>query len=166
MRKVLKCALVALTTIVAASCARDPNMVKREHVQRGDVYMAEKKYHEAIIEYRGAVQADPRFGEARKKLGEAYVKTDDPAGAFSEYVRAADLLPDDVDVQLKTAGLLQLAGRFEDAKARAEQALKKAPGNIDAQLLVGSALLGLKDPDAAIAQIQEATRLDPGAGRL
>ena len=34
-------------------------------------YFAQKKYHEAIVQYRNAVQQDARFGEARYKLAEA-----------------------------------------------------------------------------------------------
>ena len=35
---------------------------------RGDEYFEQKKYKEAIVEYRNAVQQDPRFAEARRKL--------------------------------------------------------------------------------------------------
>ncbi len=50
---------------VAAGCSKDPEVAKREYLRSGDAYVEEKKYKEAIIEYRNAVQQDPRFGEAR-----------------------------------------------------------------------------------------------------
>ena len=55
-------------------------------------------------------------------------------------------MPDDNDVQLSAGNLLQLAGRFDEAKAKADQILTKDPPNVEAQLLRGSTLVGLKDP--------------------
>ena len=46
------------------------------------------------MQYRNALQQDPRFGEARLKLADAYVQAGDPQSAYREYVRAADLLPE------------------------------------------------------------------------
>jgi tetratricopeptide (TPR) repeat protein len=57
--------------------------------------------------------------------------------------------------------MLLLAGRFEDAKARARRALENDPANIKAQILLGNALAGLKDFDGAINEVEEALKLDP-----
>ena len=50
------------------------------------------------------------------------------SGAFRvnaerEYVNAADLLPNDADLQVRAGLFLAAAGRMEEAKARAERAL-------------------------------------------
>ena len=63
--------LFGLVILVAASCSKDPETVKRLYVESGDRYAAEKKYAEAIIQYRNAVATDERFGEARFKLAAA-----------------------------------------------------------------------------------------------
>ena len=94
--------LVALGT----SCAKDPEVAKREYVRSGDEFVAQKKYREAIIEYRNAVAADARFGEARLKLGEAYLQVGEMQNAAGQYIRAADLMPDNLEAQLKAAHLL------------------------------------------------------------
>src|SRR5688572_7136581 len=93
-----------------AACSKDPEVAKREYVRSGDAYFAEKKYKEAVIEYRNAVQQDPMFGEARFKLAETYQKLNDARNAYGEYIRAADLLPNDVEAQSKAAIML-LASR-------------------------------------------------------
>ena len=116
----------AIALVVAAACSRDPETAKREYVKSGDGYMRDHKVAEAIVQYRNAVQQDPRFGEARKKLAEAYEQSGDVRSAFVEYVRASDLLPADVALQVKAGNLLLLVGQFEDARARALQALKQA----------------------------------------
>lgn len=166
MRRYLAAILLsALSGLAVISCRSNPEAIYRAHVERGDNYLAEKKYDEAIIEYRGALQADPRSGEAHTKLGQAYLQSGDGANALSEYARAADLLPDDDDVAVKAADLLRLAGRFEDARTRAESVLSRHPQNAQAQLVVGLTLLGLKDLDGAIREVEEAVNLDPKVGR-
>ena len=66
----------------------------------------QKKYAEAVVEYRNAIQQDPKFGMARYKLAETYMQLNQPAEAFREYMRAADLLPDNVEAQVKAARML------------------------------------------------------------
>ena len=153
--------VVCVAALLAASCSTDPEVAKREHLEKGDRYVAEQKFPEATIEYRNAIVADPRFGEARLKLGDAYMKANQPANALPEYVRAADLLPDNSDAQLKAGNLLLLAGKFEDAKARADKALAVTPRSVDAQLMKGTALAGLRDLDAAMKEVEAAIQDDP-----
>ena len=76
-------------------------------------------------------------------------------------MRAADVLTNRVDVQLKAGALLLISGRFDDAKVRAEKALAVSPQDVDAHILLGNALAGLKNTDGAIAEVQEAIRLAP-----
>jgi tetratricopeptide (TPR) repeat protein len=126
----------------------------------GDQYFTAGRFAEAIIQYRSAVQNDPRAGDARTKLAEAFLRVGDIGNGLKEYVRAADLLQDPA-VQVKAGNLLLLAGRFDDAKARAGNVLTRDPGDVDAQLLFANALAGLRDVDAAVAQIEEALRIAP-----
>ena len=162
---VARICLLMVAAAVVGSCGKISGVDKTTHAERGDKYAAEKKYKEAIIEYRGAIQQDPRFGEARYKLAEAYVQVNDLQNAFREYMRAADLLPASLEAQLKAGSFLLLAGQFEDAKTRAGKALAIDPKHIGTQILLGNAMAGLKDLDGAIAEIEEAVQLDPTQSR-
>ena len=82
-------------------------------------------------------------------------------GRSREYVRAADLLPADVNAQVKAGGLLLRAGQFEDAKARVEKALALDAKNVDAQVLLGNTLAGLKDLDGASRGVSGSPRAEP-----
>ena len=158
------CALLTVATIAAAGCSRDPSVRKAKYLESGDRYVAEGKYSSAVIEYRNAVDLDRLWGDARKRLAEAYARMGDGPHALEEYVRAADLLPNDVPLQL-TAGTYLLAARKpEDALARADNVLKQQPDNIQAHLLRGNALAGLSSFDDALKAIEEAIRLDPDRG--
>src|SRR5207253_463236 len=90
----------------------------------------------------------------------------DQANAYREAIRAADLLPDNADAQVKAGNFLLLNQHFDDARTRALALLKKNPKSVDAQILLGNALAGMKDFDAAVAQIQEALSLDPEESRI
>lgn len=153
---------VALT-LVAFGCSKDPNVAKQEHFGRAEKYAAGGKLPEAIIEYRNAVQLDPRFGQARYRLAEAYAQQGNAPAAFGEYVRAADLL-DDAEVQMKAGSLLMLAGRYEDAKARAAIVLAKQPDDTAALILRANAMAGLKDLDGAAKEMERAIAADPNRG--
>ena len=119
----------------AVACAKSPERARREFVESGDRLAARKEYRQAIVQYRNALQHDPRFGEARVKLADTYVQAGDPQSALSEYVRAADLLRDDMKAQMKAATFLLAAEQFEDARVRVARVLKKEPKNVDALVL-------------------------------
>lgn len=155
------CAAIVVTM---AACGGDPATEKAAHVARADAFVSEGKLPEAIIELRAAVQIDPTYGEARYKLGEAYAKSNNPEAAYPEYVRAADLLPDDPKVQLTAGQYLLLATRYEDARSRARKVIEREPKNVAGHVLLGNALAGLKDYDAATQSLERAIEFDPTRG--
>lgn len=159
-RKVVRVVLL-MVLVAAAGCLRDRDTAKREYVRSGDKHFADKKYREAIVEYRNAVEQDERLGEARYKLARAYAMAEDRANAEREFVRAADLMPENAAAQLDAAKALILAGQFEDAKTRAEAVLKKDPKNVDAHILRGNATAGLRDLEGAVSALEEAIELAP-----
>src|SRR5207253_1742600 len=147
-------------SIALGACSTDPNARKRADVAKGDQYVAQQQYPEAIIEYRKAIQIDPKFGEGRLKLAAAYAAVGDGPGALKEYARAADLLPDDSDAQIKAGTFMLLASQFREAQALASRVLAKNPKNVNAQILFANALAGLKDLNGAVTALENAIALD------
>ena len=136
------------------------------HVKKAEEFAAKKDFANAILEYRLALQQDPKLGEARLKLGDVYAQTSDAQNAYREYVRAADTMPDNIDAQLKAGALLLLANQFAEAKARAEAVLRLAPRNPGGLTLLGNALAGLHDTEGALDRLNEAIMSDPTQGAL
>jgi len=156
---------VCLAALAATACS-DPEVAKHKYLANGNRLLAEQKVQRAILEYRNALRQDPRFGEARRKLAEAYLLASNPDAALREMLRAADLLGNDPAVQLSAARLLLVAGRFEDARTRAEAALKLQPDNIDALITRANAMAELKDVEGAISEIEDAIRTQRENGAL
>jgi putative PEP-CTERM system TPR-repeat lipoprotein len=151
---------IAVIGLCVAACS-DPQVAKQRAFERGNQYFNEKKYAEAIVEYRNAIRRDARFGEARLKLAESYEHTGNARAAFTEQIRAADLLPQNTAAQLKAVNYLLVAGRFQDAKTRVQKVLDREPMNVDALILLGSAMAGLKDVEGAVTQVEQALTLEP-----
>ena len=159
--------LFALTTCVVllvSGCSKNPQDLAAQAVASGDKYFEAKKYNEAAIEYKRAVQATPNAGAARYKLAQTYLQLGDSPKAMAEGIRAADLLPDDKAAQIQAATMLVLAGMYEDAKTRALAAVKIDPKDPDAQILLGDALAGLKDMKGALVTMNEAIGLNAQYG--
>ena len=156
--------VLILASLLLSSCS-NPEQAKLRHVEKGDQYVAEKRDQFAVVEYASAVKIDPKFGEARLKLAETYERMSNLRLAFPEYIRAADALPDNRELQLKATEILLLARRFEDAKARVALLLEKNPKDVEALLLHANALAGLRDPAGAMAEREEALKVSPDSSR-
>ncbi len=152
---------VVLATAALGACKSDPQADARAYLAKGDQHLANKKLPEAIIEYRRAVQSDPRLGQARLRLAEAYAETGEPVNALREFARAAELLPEDKDAQIKAGNFMLLAGLYQDAKGLGERMLARTPDSVEAQILIANALAAGKKMDDAIAAFQKAIDMDP-----
>ena len=150
---------------IGVGCSGNPEQKKKAFLDSGNALMAQNKPADAIVQYRNAIKVDAKFGEARLKLAEAYGLTGDMRRSAQEYIRAADLLPANVDAQIKAGTMLLLARQFEDAKSRAEKALQADPKSVDAQILLGNATAGTKDVEGAIKEFEEAIKLAPADSR-
>ena len=155
--------LASLCVLVLAlsACSRNVERAKRDYIDRGDKYFKANNLDAAIIEYRNAIQQDARFAEAYQKLTAAYISRGDGPNALRNAVTAADLAPDPIEAQIQAGNLLLIAGKFDDAKGRAQKVLSKTPQSARAKVLLATAMAGLKDVDTAIKELEEAIRLDP-----
>jgi tetratricopeptide (TPR) repeat protein len=156
------CRLIAVvaTLLLSGACRNSP----ADHIKRAEGFTGQKKYKEAILEYRAALQQNAQLGDARLKLADLYAQLDDTANAYREYIRAADTLPDNADAQLKAGAMLLMGNRLAEAKAKAETVLKVSPRNAAALMLLGNALAGLNDVSGAFQRLNEAIEADPGSG--
>jgi tetratricopeptide (TPR) repeat protein len=157
--------LVAGVCGLVVGCSGDPQKVATTHFQKGEAHLKAGRPQEAEVEFKAALQAAPRMGEAFFQLGEIYHQQENPA-AFDAYIRASDLLPNDVAAHIRAANYLMAAQRFEDARTTALKAVKLDPRNVEALILVGNASAGLNDLERAITELQAAQKLDASDPRV
>ncbi len=157
---VLTCAGVVVL-LSAVGCSRDPQVRAQKYLASGDAYTAKQQYKEALIQYKRVVQLKPEWAEAHYKLAKTYEAQGDGVNAYREYARTGDLDLSNTDAHVKAGTVLLAAGDFKGARDRAELALTNAPGNPQANILLGNALAGLNETDKAIKQIEQAISLDP-----
>src|SRR5580704_1945319 len=119
---------------VMVSCRQSPE----QYVAKGNNFFTAGKYEDAIINYKKAIQRDPKFGDGYYRLGLAELKTGKGRDAYSALNSASILLPDRADVKVTLADLL-LLGYLGD---------KNRPVAIYKQLTKLSDDLIAKDPNS------------------
>ena len=96
----------------------------------------------------------PAPSAAADRVGEAYLhfmlghrleEADDTNGAIAEYKRAIELDPTAADIPGELAGLYLRENKIQEAMAAAEQALKIAPANREANRVLGTIYAALSE---------------------
>ncbi len=150
-----------LVTLSLAACSRNPN----KYLASGDKYFKDRKYNEAIIQYRNAVQIDPKLAQAHYDLARAYLQLKFVQPAYIELQETVALDPRNSGAQLQLATLLVAGKKYAEAKAAAANVLAADPNNAAAHAILGdqSALTG--DWAGAIKEFQAAIKLEPRQGQ-
>jgi len=151
--------IVALLPLV--SCSSDPATQKRKYLNSGESYFKAAKYQEAVIQFRNALEIDPRFATAHYQLGRTYLALKNPASAYRETNEAVTLDPGNADAQLQFAALLIGRGQLGQAQAVAQKVLAAEPGNARAHAILGEAHTLAGDFSKAIQEFLKAVELDP-----
>ncbi|HYO91635.1 MAG TPA: tetratricopeptide repeat protein, partial [Pyrinomonadaceae bacterium] len=63
---------ILLIAVVAFSGCKNAEASKAEYLSRGEKFLKEKKYQEASLEFRNALQLDDRMASAHWGLAQAY----------------------------------------------------------------------------------------------
>src|SRR4029453_6129113 len=126
----LRLTLPCLFGLLLTSACTSNEVAKARYLESGNQFFARKDFKNATIQYRNALLKDPRFNDARTKLAEAYERLGDLPNASREFVRAADLSPENDALQVKAGEYLLIGRKFEDAKARALTVIKRSPKDV------------------------------------
>lgn len=167
LRAPLAVLLACLVALVAASCT-NPEKAKAEHVQRGEAFLKERRWQEASLEFRNAIQIDENLAAAHWGLAQAYQEL----GRGSEYVeelqRTVKLDPANVAARLRLANAYLLAYSRQknaeilgEAERLANEVAAREPDNPDGRILLANIVFFKGDPAQAERMIKEAVALDP-----
>jgi tetratricopeptide (TPR) repeat protein len=167
LSSVLLAFVVAAFAFATLACS-NPEKAKAEHVQRGEAYLTEKKFQEASLEFRNAVQIDDKLAQAHWGLARAYEGMEQFTQAFEELRRTTELDPNNLDARVRLGNYYILAfQQTKDEKLRAEaerlvkEVLDKDPNYIEGHILKGTMLFASGKREEALAALNHAVSLNP-----
>ena len=131
-----------------------PEAKKAKFLERGKEYHAKGDFVRAGLEFKNAIQIDPKFAEAYHRLGLSQLSRADIRGAYGSLSKATDLDPKLLPAQFQLGKLLLIVGERGRAMEKAELVLKSAPDDVDAQLLKGAVLAVGKETAKARAYLE------------
>jgi tetratricopeptide (TPR) repeat protein len=133
----------------------------REHVEKGNQYLAGKEFSSAENEYGQAIQIDPDFADAYYRLGLLQIQQERPAAASKSLEHAVDLDPKNLDARLRLGELLVSSTQYADAREQAESVLQKDDKNAGAHRLLGQVALHQRQYVVAENELKQALAFDP-----
>jgi tetratricopeptide (TPR) repeat protein len=166
MRRTTICLVIA-SALAVAGCT----VTAKGYVTKGNKLYAARNYAEADLNYRKAVQKDPRSGEAYYRLGLAAIKLDQSKEAYIALARAVELLPNLTDAKEKYASLslslymvdLSRPKVLYDRITRlSDELLAQDANNFEGLRLKGYLAFTDRKPEEAIAFFRKATQVKPG----
>jgi tetratricopeptide (TPR) repeat protein len=146
-----------LALIVVTGCSRSASA----YLAGGDKYFKQGRYNEALIEYRNAIQVNPRLVQAHYQLAEVYLRLRSVAGAYKELRETVTLDPRDARAQLQLAALFIAGKKYDEAAGAAAKVLQTDPRNAVAHAILGERSARTGDSASAIKEYQLAVSLDP-----
>src|SRR5215471_13277940 len=118
--------LLSFLLLLAYGCKGDPQAKKAAYMQKGEAYVAQEKYTEAVIEYKNAIKLDPKDAQAYYKLALVYLKQGEPQlrNAFQALQKSVDLDPALTAAQLKLGEFYLSAQKYDEAQTKANLVLQ------------------------------------------
>ena len=150
--------------ILLAGCARTPQEKYARFLQRGKKLLQESKPARAVVEFRSAMQQQPKAPESYYWVAQAFLAQDRVADAVVALRRATELKPGYAQAQLKLAELM-VRSRDEqllkDAETRIQKILTDNPGDNDALVTLAAAEAQLGKTGDSEKYLKEALKRSP-----
>jgi tetratricopeptide (TPR) repeat protein len=156
--------LVAAALLIAACTT--PEKAKAQHVARGQALLKDKKFQEASLEFRNALQIDEKLADAHWGLANAYEGLQRYQEAFEEMKQVAILDANNLDVRVRLGNYYLMGGKqsptaVSEAERLAKEVLQKDGNHIEGHILMGSVLFAQDHKPEAFAELNRAVEIDP-----
>ncbi|AGA91774.1 Tfp pilus assembly protein PilF [Thioflavicoccus mobilis 8321] len=151
-------ALLALSLLLAAC---DQGDRAQTYAERGQRLYDAGDFTRARLEFKNALQVDPRSSQAWQMLGQINEQEQNWKAALAAYGRAVELAPENYEARIGKGRLLVAANRLNDAEVEADAVLNAVPDDPGALALRGAIERRRGNLDAAIADAGRALRANP-----
>ncbi len=157
--------LIILTVIAFVvgllGCSRNPETAKKKYLQSGQRYMEKGKYQQAQIQFRTALELDPRFVEAYYQLAKANLALSQWSEAFAALKQTLALDSSRADAHLNIGQLHLAAREFDKAVEEAEAVIEADPKNPAAYQLLGAAYAAQQQSEKALRAFKTMVEIIP-----
>lgn len=171
MKKFLFVAFVIPALLFSVSCGTIKGVASKRYYEEGKQKFAAKKYKEASLAFRKAIQKDQQFGDAYYQYALSELEQGgDATNALGALKIAMSLMPEKEDIKVKLAGLFILGylqqGAIEqyplkEAKDISQSLLQKNPKSVEGLRLSGHIAIMEKDFPKAVEFFNKALQLKP-----
>ena len=145
------CGLLILALAVGCS---GPEEKKLKFFNKGKELYEKGQYTEAKLEFKNALQIDPKYAEAYYLLGMAEIRSGNPRGAYGAYMKTVELDPKHLKAHLELGRLYLGARMMDKAQEEASLILKEDPKNEEGLLLQSALHMAKQDTGKARAILE------------
>lgn len=153
--------MIAALPLFLAACESDEEKLAAFYSQ-GEAYAEEKKFQEAVIEYKNVLKIDPNHADAHYELAKAYMNLGRARDAYWEMSETVRLDPSNIEAALSFGALSLVANDGEQALAMGDLAIEGQPDSHQGYILKGKALQILKREEEAEPLLLKAAEIDDG----
>ncbi len=163
MKCLLRRGSLALILVVLAGVQGCGNSEEKlaGHLTRAEEAFENDEYAEAIIDYRNALQIDPKNAEAHYGFARSLLETGKIADSYWWLSETVRIDPRNWDARLEYGKLALAVQELEIALVQAEAVIEGAPERAEAYALKAQVLEALERNDEALQFYQTAIRLGP-----
>ncbi len=159
--KVWWCFTIVLLVWLAAVGCQSMEQKRDKFFQQGQELFDKGDFVRARLQFKNALQIDPKYAPALLWLAKTEMKLDNFRGAFGNLNQAVELDPKLLEARI-LLGRIYLGGKkFDEAQAQVKEVLQLEPKNTDALLLAATIKLMQGDMTEAKSQLQEIKKIDP-----
>lgn len=131
------------------------------YVNEAYAYMNAGQPENAIEPFENAIATGDTEAETYRFLAQLYATNDRTDEAVALLEKAATMYPEDVDIQTELLNAYQMTGQIDKALERYGSAVEREPSNALFRYNYGSLLIQVGRYNEAIAQLEEAIKIDP-----
>jgi cellulose synthase operon protein C len=148
-----------LGILFLVSCA-SPQQKYAHHLEQAEHWATAGKTDEAILEYRRAIQVNPRAAAPHTALAKIYIGRNDYPNAYREVSTVQKNDPNNHDAKLMISDLMLRTRNFSEAEKQAQILVNQNPNDVAALMIVGESAFALKDKQLARSSIEHILQLD------
>jgi tetratricopeptide (TPR) repeat protein len=151
--------LLVTEVLLLVGCAT-PQQKFAHHLEQAEHWAAAGKTNEAVLEYRRAIQINPKAAAPHLAIAKIFRDREDYINAYREASTVEKNDPGNPEAQLLMADLLFRTRNFAEALKRAQTLVVQKPNDAAAWLIAAGSALALQDKKVATSSVDRLLQLD------